>query len=90
MEDGDGGVVVFGEVADDFAVAATAVVGIAEVVEGVGAGRAVGVGCAIDVDIHAMGEECEVVLRGRRGLGLWRGRIVLLRAKSQTEEEGGG
>ena len=35
LEDGDVGVVVVGEVADDFAVAATAVVGVAEVVEGV-------------------------------------------------------
>ena len=36
LDDGDVGVVVVGEVADDFAVAATAVVGVAEVVEGVG------------------------------------------------------
>ena len=34
LEDGDGGVVVVCEIADDFAVAATAVVGVAEVVEG--------------------------------------------------------
>jgi len=66
LEDGDGGVVVFGEVADDFAVAATAIVSVAEVVEGVGAGRAVCVGRSVDVDIHAAGEDGEVVLRGRR------------------------
>jgi hypothetical protein len=90
LQDGDVGVVVFGEVADDFAVAATAVVGVAEVVEGVGAGRAVGVGCAVNVDIHAMGEDREVVLRGRvlrgrRGLGLWRGRMGVLRVESERE-----
>jgi hypothetical protein len=58
-------VVVVGEVADDFGVAATAVVGVAEVVECVGAGWAVGVGRAVDVDVHAMREKGEV-LRGRR------------------------
>jgi hypothetical protein len=83
LENGEVGVVVVGEVANDFAVAAAAVVGVAEVVEGVGAGRTVGVGRAVDVDIHAMGEDFEAVLRGvlrgRRGMGLWAG-----------EGEGGG
>ena len=55
LENGDVGVVVVGEIADDFAVAATAVAGVAEVVEGVGAAGAVGVGRAVDVDVHAMG-----------------------------------
>jgi hypothetical protein len=68
LEDGDGGVIVLGEVADDFAVGAAAVVGVTVVVEGVGAGWAVGVGSAIDVNVHAMGEEGEV-LRGRWALG---------------------
>jgi hypothetical protein len=30
-------------------------VGVAELVEGVGAGGAVGVGCAVDVHVHAAG-----------------------------------
>jgi hypothetical protein len=81
LKDGDVGVVVVGEVADDFAVAASAVVGVAKVVEGVGAAGAVGVGSAVDVDIHAMREDVEVVLRGRRGG---------LRAYSDAEEEGSG
>ena len=89
LQDGDGGVVVFGEIADDFAVTAAAIVGVAEVVEGVGAGRAVGVGCTVDVDIHAMGEDGEV-LRGRRELGLWWGRRLSLRAKRKPDEEGRG
>ena len=77
LNDGDVGVVVVGEVADDFAVAATAVVGVAEVVEGVGAAGAVGVGSAVDVDVHAAGQEVKVGLRGvRRGAlcGVLRGR----------------
>ena len=61
LEDGDVGVVVVGEVADDFAVAAAAVVGVAQVVEGGDVGWAVGVGRAVDVDIHAMGEDLEVL-----------------------------
>ena len=84
MKDGEVGVVVVGEVADDFAVAATAVVGVAKVVEGGAVGRAVGVGCAVDVDIHAMGEEGEV-LRGRRELGLGWGRIGALRVEGGRE-----
>ena len=72
LEDGEVGVVVFGEVADDFAMTATAVVGVAEVVEGVGAARAVGVGSAVDVDVHAVGEDLKV-LRGRREVGLCAG-----------------
>lgn len=75
LEDGDVGMVVVGEVADDFTEGAAAITGVAELVEGVGAGRAVGVGRAVDVDIHAVGEDGEVVrgvLRGRRGFdGLW-------------------
>ncbi len=89
LQDGDGGVVVFGEVADDFAVAATAVVGVAEVVEGGDVGWAVGVGCAIDVDVHAMREDRKV-LRGRRELGLWWGRSGALRVKGTVEEQGSG
>jgi hypothetical protein len=42
-------------------------VGVAEGVEGMRAGRAVGVGCAVDVDIHALREDLER-LRGRRPL----------------------
>jgi hypothetical protein len=87
LEDVDGGVVVFGEVADDFAVGAAAVVGVAEVVEGGEVGRAVGVGCAVNIDVHAMGEDGEV-LRGRRELRLWGGIIVALRV-GVSEEEGG-
>ena len=89
LQDGEGGVVVFGEIADDFAVTAAAIVGVAEVVEGVGAGRPVGVGRTVDVDIHAMGEDGEV-LRGRRELGLWWGRRLSLRAKRKPDEEGRG
>ena len=73
LEDGEIGVVVVGEVANDFAVAAAAVVGIAEVVEGVRTARAVGVGGSVDIDVHAMGEDLKVlrgVLLGRRGMGL--------------------
>ena len=64
LEDGDVGVVVVGEVADDLGVAVAKIVRVAEVVQGGGAGRAVGVGRAVDVHIHAMGEDGEVfVLR---------------------------
>jgi len=42
-------------------------------------GRAVGVGGTVDVDVHAVGEEGEVVRRGRRACGLRGG-----------ESEGGG
>ena len=90
LEDGDGGVVVVGEIADDFAVAATAVVGIAEVVEGGAVGRAVGVGGSVDVDVHAAGEEGEV-LRGRRelGLGVWRGGVLGVEGEEgEGEREG--
>jgi len=95
LEDGDGWVVVVGEVADDFAVAATAVVGVAEVVEGGERGWAVGVGGAVDVDVHAAGEEGEVVrgrvvrgvLRARREFGWWRGGALGL--EGWREEEGG-
>jgi len=80
LEDGYVGVVVVGEIADDFAVAATAVVGVAQVVQGGDVGWAVGVGRAVYVYIHATGEDFEV-LRGRR---------EALRAKSQTEGEGSG
>ena len=79
LEDGDLWVVVVGEIADDFAEAVAAEVGVAEVVEGMGAGGAIGVGCAVDVDVHAVGEDVEVVLvlrgvlRGRRELGLCAG-----------------
>jgi hypothetical protein len=81
LKDGGVGVVVVGEVTDDFAVRAAAVVGVAEVVESVGAGRAVGVGRAVDINVHAMSEDREVVLRGRR---------EALRADGKTEEEGEG
>ena len=95
LEDGNGGVVVVGEVADDFAVAAAAVVGVAEVVEGGERGWAVGVGGAVDVDVHAAGEEGEVVrgrvvrgvLRARREFGWWRGGALGL--EGWREEEGG-
>jgi hypothetical protein len=60
-------------------------VGVAEVVEGVGAGRAVGVGRAIDINIHAVGKDRKVVLRG-----VLRGRREALRAGSETEEDGEG
>ena len=73
LEDGDGGVVVFGEVADDLALRAAAIVGVEEVVEGREVGRAVGVGSAVDVDVHAMGED---VLRGRRAFGDLRGWVL--------------
>jgi hypothetical protein len=43
LDDGEVGVVVVGEIADDFGVFAAAVVGVAELVEGMGAGGAVGV-----------------------------------------------
>jgi hypothetical protein len=66
LDDGDGGVIVFGEIADDFTVGAAAIVGVAEVVEGVRAGWAGGVGCAIDVDVHAMGGEDEGGRGGRK------------------------
>jgi hypothetical protein len=64
LDDGEVGVVVVGEVADDLGVLAGAVVGVAELVEGVGAGRTVGVGRTVDIDVHAMGEDLEGVLRG--------------------------
>jgi len=93
LQDGDVGVVVVGEIADDFAVAAAAIVGVAEVVQGVGAGRAVGVGRAVYVDIHAVGEEGEVVrgrvLCRRRELGWWRGRCGALRGEGKRDKEGG-
>jgi len=59
------------------------------VVERLAARRPVGVGCAIDVDVHAMREDRKV-LRGRRELGLWWGRSGALRVKGTVEEQGSG
>jgi hypothetical protein len=70
LRDGEVGVVVVGEIADDLGVFAAAVVGVAKLIEGTGAGRAVGVRGSVDIDIHAVGEEFEV-LRGRREFLWW-------------------
>jgi hypothetical protein len=56
LQDGDGWVAIFGEIADDGGVRVAAIVRVEVVVEGVGAGWAVGVGCAVDVDVHTMGQ----------------------------------
>ncbi len=84
LEDGDVGMVVVGEIADDFAVPATAVVGVAEVIERGAVGRAVGVGGSVDVDIHAAGEEGEV----GRGLGLGWGGGGMLSVAGRAEKGG--
>ena len=84
LQDGEVGVVVVGEVADDFRVATAAVVGVAEFVEGGGAGRAIGVGSAVDIDVHAVEEEGEVLR------GVVRGRREALRAGGGEEEQRGG
>ena len=90
LQDGDARVIVISKVAYDLSVAATAVVGIAELVQRVRARRAVGVGGAVDVDVHAAGEEGEV-LRGRRelGLGVWRGGVLGVEGEEgEGEREG--